>query len=338
MMNENKAVGIIGLGYCVPEKVVTNQDLEKMVDTSDQWIVDRTGIKERRIAGPETATSDLAVCAAQKALEDAGVTADELDLIIVGTATPDMAFPSVACIVQDKIKASHAAAFDLTAGCSGFVYSLVVGGQFVQTGLYQKVLVIGAETISKIIDWTDRNTCVLFGDGAGAAVIGIVESGYGILGIELGAEGAGGEFLKLPAGGSRLPASDQTVSQKKHFVHMAGNEVFKFAIRVMGEAALKALKNAGLSHKDIDCLIPHQANIRIIQSAAKRLKLSMEKVFVNVEKYGNTSAASIPIALKEAVDAGKIKKGDIVELVGFGAGLTWAACVIKWSREDKTIV
>lgn len=337
-MKENRAVGIIGLGYCVPEKVLTNQDLEKMVETSDQWIVERTGIKERHIAGPETATSDLALRAAQKALKDANVTADEIDLIIVGTATPDMFFPSVACIIQDKLKASNAAAFDLTAGCSGFAYSLVVGSQFVQTGLYNKVLVIGAETISKIIDWTDRNTCVLFGDGAGAAVLGVVESGYGILGVELGAEGAGGEFLKLPAGGSRLPASNQTISENKHFVHMAGNEVFKFAIRVMGEAALKALENAGLSHEDVDCLIPHQANIRIIQSAAKRLKLPMEKVFVNVQKYGNTSAASIPIALKEAVDAGKIKKGDIVELVGFGAGLTWAACVIKWSKEDQTIV
>lgn len=333
-MKENRAVGIIGLGYCVPEKVLTNHDLEKMVKTSDQWIVERTGIKERHIAGPETATSDLAVQAAQKALEDAGVTADELDLIIVGTATPDMFFPSVACIIQDKLHASHAAAFDLTAGCSGFAYSLTVGSQFVQTGLYNKVLVIGAETISKIIDWTDRNTCVLFGDGAGAAVLGVVESGYGLLGVDLGADGAGGEFLKLPAGGSRLPASNQTISEKKHFVHMAGNEVFKFAIKVMGEAAVKALENAGLSHKDVDCLIPHQANIRIIQSAAKRLKLPMDKVFINVEKYGNTSAASIPIALKEAVDAGKIKKGDIVVLVGFGAGLTWAACVIKWSKED----
>lgn len=337
-MKENRAVGIIGLGCYVPEKVITNHDLEKMVDTSDEWIVERTGIKERRIADSDTATSDLAIEAAQEALADAGVAAEELDLIIVATATPDMFFPSVACIIQDKLKAINAAAFDLAAGCSGFVYGLVTGSQFIKTGLYNKVLVIGAETLSKILDWTDRNTCVLFGDGAGAAVLGPVEPGCGIVGVELGAEGSGGKFLQLPAGGSRLPASAQTVSDKKHYVHMAGNEVFKFAIKVMGEAAIRALENAGLSHEDVDCFIPHQANIRIIQSAAKRLNVSMDKVLVNVDKYGNTSAASIPIALKEAVESGKVKKGDTIVLVGFGAGLTWASCVIKWCKEDKTIV
>ncbi|MGI6092982.1 MAG: ketoacyl-ACP synthase III [Veillonellaceae bacterium] len=336
-MKANNAVGIIGLGYYVPEKVLTNFDLEKMVDTSDDWIVERTGIKQRHIADDATATSDLAVKAAEKALEDAGITADELDLIIVGTATPDMYFPSVACIIQDKLKATKAAAFDLSAGCSGFVYSLVTGSQFISAGLYKKVLVVGAETISKILDWTDRNTCVLFGDGAGAAVLSAVDDGYGILGVELGAEGAGGEHLKLPAGGSRLPASALTVSDKMHYVHMNGNEVFKFAIKVMGEAALKALETAGLSPEDVDCFIPHQANIRIIQSAAKRLKLPLDKVMINVDKYGNTSAASIPIALKEAVLCGKVKKDDTVVLVGFGAGLTWASCVIKWSKEDNTI-
>lgn len=337
-MKETNSVGIIGLGYYVPEKVLTNFDLEKMVETSNEWIVDRTGIKQRHIADAGTATSDLAIKAAECALKDAGISADELDLIIVATATPDMYFPSVACILQDKLKATKAAAFDLSAGCSGFVYGLVTGSQFISAGLYRKVLVVGAETISKILDWNDRNTCVLFGDGAGAAVLGTVNEGYGILGIELGAEGSGGQYLKLPAGGSRMPASELTVSDKLHYVHMNGNEVFKFAIKVMGEASVKALENAGLTAKDVDFFIPHQANIRIIQSAAKRLKLPMEKVMVNVDKYGNTSAASIPIALKEAVMSGKVKKDDTVVLVGFGAGLTWASCVIKWSKEDNTIV
>ncbi|SDD47888.1 beta-ketoacyl-ACP synthase III [Sporomusa acidovorans] len=335
-MSENKAVGIIGIGTYVPEKVMTNKDLESMVETSHEWIVERTGIHERRIASPDMATSDLASKAAQRALDDAGVTAEEIDLIIVATATPDMFFPSTACLVQANIKATNAAAFDLAAGCSGFVYGMVTGSQFIKAGLYKKVLVIGAETLSKILDWTDRNTCVLFGDGAGAAVLAETSAGYGILASQLGADGSGGDLLKLPAGGSRNPASAETVSQRMHFVHMNGNEVFKFAVRVMGEAAVKALEDAGLSADDVDCLIPHQANIRIIQSAAKRLKLPMDKVMVNVNKYGNTSAASIPIALEEAVHSGKIKQGDIVVLVGFGAGLTWASSVIKWGKEANT--
>lgn len=334
----NKSVGIIGIGTYVPEKVVTNADLEKIVETSDEWIVDRTGIRERRIVDSDTATSDLAACAAEKALADAGVTADEIDLIIVATATPDMFFPSTACLVQDKIKASKAAAFDLSAGCSGFVYGLVTGSQFIQTGLYKKVLIIGAETLSKILDWTDRNTCVLFGDGAGAVVLGEVPSGYGILGAELGADGSGGDLLKVPAGGSRLPATSESVSERQHFLQMSGSDVFKFAVKVMGESAMKALDNAGLISSDVDCLIPHQANIRIIQSAAKRLKLPMDKVMVNVDKYGNTSAASIPIALNEALQNNKVKHDDKIVLVGFGAGLTWASCVIKWCKEGKTVV
>lgn len=337
MMQNNKSVGIIGLGRYVPENIMTNKDLEKIVDTEDAWIVDRTGIRERRIAGEGVATSDLAAQAAEKALADAGLTAADIDLIIVATATPDMPFPSTACLVQDKIKASKAAAFDLSAGCSGFVYGLVTGAQFIKTGLYKHVLVIGAETLSRILDWSDRNTCVLFGDGAGAAVLGEVPAGYGLLGAELGADGSGGELLKLPAGGSRLPASLDTLSNSMHYVHMNGNEVFKFAIKVMGEAAVKALEHAGLSSRDVDCLVPHQANIRIIQSAAKRLKLPMEKVVVNVDRYGNTSAASIPIALDEAVHDGRIKHGDTIVLVGFGAGLTWASAVIKWCKGDNTI-
>jgi 3-oxoacyl-[acyl-carrier-protein] synthase-3 len=334
-MKEIKDVGIIGLGTYLPEKIMTNKDLESIVDTSDEWIESRTGIRERRIASPDMATSDLATRAAEKALIDAGVTADEIDLIIVATATPDMSFPSTACLVQANLKASRAAAFDLAAGCSGFVYGIVTGSQFIKAGLYKKVLVIGAETLSKILDWTDRNTCVLFGDGAGAAAE--TEAGYGIIGAQLGADGSGGDLLKLPAGGSRNPASSETVTQKMHFVHMNGNEVFKFAVKIMGEAAIQALEHAGLSANDVDCLIPHQANNRIIQSAAKRLKLPMDKVMVNVDKYGNTSAASIPIALEEAVHGGKIRQGDIVVLVGFGAGLTWASAVIKWGKEADTI-
>ena len=338
MRENDRSVGIIGIGSYVPDRIVTNKELEKIVETSDEWIVGRTGIKERRIAAPEMATSDMATEAAQKALEDAGISADELDLIIVGTATPDMFFPSVACLVQANIKATHAAALDLTSGCAGCLYALVTASQFIKAGLYKKILVIGAETLSKILDWTDRNTCVLFGDGAGAAVLAETKSGYGILGADLGADGSGGDLLKLPAGGSRMPVSSETIAQRMHFVHMNGNEVFKFAVKIMGETSIKALENCGLTPNDVDYFVPHQANIRIIQSAAKRLKLPMDKVFVNVDKYGNTSAASIPIALEEAIHGGKIKNGDVVVLVGFGAGLTWASCVIKWCKGDKTIV
>lgn len=335
MQKINKSVGILGIGSYLPEKVVTNKDLEKIVNTSDEWIVDRTGIRERRIVEAGVTTSELAAKAAQQALDNAGITADEIDLIIVATITGDMSFPSTACLVQDKIKATKAAAFDLSAGCSGFVYGLVAGSQFVETGLYKKVLVIGSETMSKVLDWTDRNTCVLFGDGAGAAVLGEVPAGYGILGVELGSDGSGGELLHMPAGGSRYPATVDTVTQRMHTLKMSGTEVFKFASKVMGEAALKALHHAGLSPDDIDCLVPHQANIRIINFAAKRLKLAMEKVMVNVDKYGNTSSGSVPIALNEAVKDGKIKNDDIVVLVGFGTGLTWASCVMKWYKEDK---
>jgi len=336
-VKNNKSVGIIGIGSYLPEKEVTNKDLEKTVNTSDEWIVERTGIKSRRIAAEDQATSDMAALAAKKALADAGVLASEIDLIIVSTATPDMLFPSTACLVQHKIAATNAAAFDLAAGCSGFVYGLVVGTQFIQAGTYKKVLVIGAETLSRILDWTDRNTCVLFGDGAGAAVLGEVADGYGLLGSDLGADGGGGELLKLPAGGSRLPASLATVEGRQHYVFMSGSEVFKFAIKAMGATALKALEKAGLTREDVDVLVPHQANMRIIQSAAKRLKMPMEKVLVNLDKYGNTSAASIPIALDEASHTGKITAGNVVVLVGFGAGLTWASAVLKWSKEDKPI-
>lgn len=327
-----RSVGVLGIGHYVPEKVLTNFDLEKMVDTSDEWITERTGIKQRHIAAPEEATSDLSLKAAQKALEDAGVAPEEIDLVIVATASPDHAFPSTACLVQDRIGAKNAAAFDLSAGCSGFVYSLGVASQMIKTGLYNKALIIGAETLSRIMNWQDRNTCVLFGDGAGAAVVGVVEDGYGVLGIDLGADGSGGKYLYQPAGGSRTPASEQTIADNDHTIHMNGPEVFKFAIQIMGKTAKTALKNAGMKPEELDMLFPHQANLRIISSAAKRLKMPMEKVWVNVDKYANTSAASIPIALCEAQAAGVLKKGDNILLDGFGAGLTWAAIVLKWSK------
>jgi 3-oxoacyl-[acyl-carrier-protein] synthase-3 len=330
LKNSLRNVGILGTGSCLPEKVITNHDLEKIVDTSHDWIVARTGIHNRRIVDDETATSDIATQAALKAMEAAGVTSEEIDLIIVATVTPDMAFPSTACIIQNNIGAKNVPAFDLSAGCSGFLYGLAVARQFISTGVYDKILVIGADTLSKITDWSDRNTCVLFGDGAGAAILGSIKEDSGILSTHLGAKGEGGKFLTKPAGGSRMPASVATVEDNLHYIKMDGSEVFKFAVRAMGDAAKKALELCDLNIDDIDYLVPHQANTRIISASAKRLKLPMDKVYVNLDKYGNMSAASIPVALDEAVRNGKIKKGDNVVLVGFGAGLTWGSCVIKW--------
>ncbi|ADD02545.1 3-oxoacyl-(acyl-carrier-protein) synthase III [Thermoanaerobacter italicus Ab9] len=331
-MGKKFAAGILGTGSYVPEKVLTNSDLEKMVDTSDEWITTRTGIKERRIADPSQAASDLGIEAARKALEDAKIAPSEIDMIIVATVTPDMNFPSTACIIQANLGASNAAAFDISVGCSGFIYGLAIAQQFVETGMYNKILVIGAETLSKITNWKDRNTCVLFGDGAGAAVVGRVESGYGILSTYLGADGTGGKHLYIPAGGSRMPASEETVKKNLHTIFMEGQEVFKFAVKVMDSATIEALNRCGLKPEDIDMLIPHQANTRIIEAARKRLKLSDDKVYINLDKYGNTSAASVAIALDEAYRKGLIKKGDIILTVAFGAGLTWGSSVIKWSK------
>ncbi len=330
MNNNLRSVGILGTGRCLPEKVVTNYDLEKIVDTSHDWVVSRTGIHSRRIADDNTATSDLSTEAAKIALERANITAEDLDLIIVATITPDMPFPSTACIVQSNLGAKNAAAFDLSAACSGFLYGISIADQFIKTGVYKNVLVIGAETLSKILNWNDRNTCVLFGDGAGAVVLGPTEEGSGILSTHLGADGNGAKFLNVPAGGSRMPSSVQTIEDNLHYIKMDGSEVFKFAVRVMGNAAKKALELCDLGVEDIDYFVPHQANTRIISSAAKRLKLPLEKVYVNLDAYGNMSAASIPVALDEALEKGKIKKGDNVVLVGFGGGLTWGSCVIKW--------
>ncbi|MEO2204109.1 beta-ketoacyl-ACP synthase III [Paenibacillus pabuli] len=329
-MNNLRPVGVIGTGKYVPEKILTNSDLEKMVDTNDEWIVSRTGIKERHIAAPEQATSDLAYEAAIKALESAGMTGSDLDLIIVATITPDSAFPSTACILQDKLGAKGAAAFDLSAACSGFVYGLATATSFIQSGMYNNALVIGADCLSRITDYTDRNTCVLFGDGAGAVVIGEVPEGRGFKSFDLGAEGAGGGLLQLEGGGSRLPASAETVENKKHYIYMNGREVFKFAVRVMGTATDEVLRKAGLERTDVDLFVPHQANIRIIQSAMQRLELPEEKVVVNVDKYANTSAASIPLALVEAAEEGRMKAGDTILMVGFGGGLTWGASVLVW--------
>ncbi|WP_411349706.1 beta-ketoacyl-ACP synthase III [Paenibacillus sp. WLX2291] len=323
-------IGIIGTGKYVPEKILSNADLEKMVDTNDEWIVSRTGIRERHIAAPDQATSDLAYEAAIKAIETAGLTAADLDLIVVATITPDMSFPSTACILQDKLGAKKAAAFDLSAACSGFVYALGAATSMLQMGMYKNALVIGADTLSRITDYTDRNTCVLFGDGAGAVVIGEVGEGRGFKAFDLGAEGAGGELLKLPAGGSRTPASVDTLEAKQHFIQMSGREVFKFAVKVMNKATEDVLNKAGISKDDIDLFIPHQANVRIINSAMERLNLTEDRVMINVQKYANTSAASIPLALVEAVEEGRIQEGDKVVMVGFGGGLTWGASVIIW--------
>lgn len=328
----NICAGILGMGYYVPERVMTNFDLEKIVDTSNEWIIERTGIECRHIAAPEEATSDLALLASQKALTDAGVLPEDIECIIVATESPDTKFPSTACLLQDKLGAKKAAAFDLAAGCSGFAYALTVANSLVVSGLYRRVLIVGAETLSRIMNWQDRNTCVLFGDGAGAAVVGEVPAGFGIQASIMGADGSGGKYLIQPAGGSRRPASADTVAAGEHFIHMDGSEVFKFAVRIMGSAGRAVIEKAGMTTDDIDLVIPHQANIRIITAAAKRLNLPLSKIYANVAKYGNTSAASIPIALCEARDKGMLHQGDNILLVGFGAGLTWASLIMKWHK------
>ena len=314
----------------MPPRVLTNQDLEKMVDTSDEWIRTRTGILERRIADEHTATSDLAVQAAQAALRSAGVKAKEIDLILVATVTPDMGFPCTASILQGALGCHRPAAFDVLVGCTGFVYGLAIASSLVGAGAYERALVIGAETLSKITNWKDRSTCVLFGDGAGAAVLAPVEKGRGILAYSFGNDASHADALKVPAGGSRLPTSAQTVADELHYLHMVGSDVFKFAVRAMVDSSLLALEKAGLSLSDIDVLVPHQANQRIIDAAAKRLNIPPERIFRNLQHYGNTSAASIPIALDEGLRDGLVKAGDTVLLSSFGAGLSWASMVLRW--------
>ena len=323
---------ITGTGSYTPEKVLTNKDLEKFVDTNDEWIVSRTGIKERCIAADDQATSDLAAIAAQRALENAGIKAEALDFILIGTASPDMMFPSTACLVQDLIGAKNAFCMDLNAACSGFVYSLEVARHFIEGGRYKTGLVIGSEKISTFVNWEDRTTCVLFGDGAGAAVLQAGEAGEGISDCILGSDGSVSDLLHIPAGGSRKPPTQETVLNKEQSIHMSGKEVFKHAVTNMTEAATRIIERAGLSVDDLDLVIPHQANIRIISAIQQKLNLPDEKLFTNVEKYGNTSAASVILAMDEASRSGKLKKGDKVLLVAFGAGFTWGATLLTWSR------
>lgn len=330
----NFGVGIIGIGSYLPKKVLTNHDLEKIVDTSDKWIVERTGIESRRIADDSEATSDLSTIAAERALEDSNIKAEDIDLIILATLTGDYTFPATACIVQKNIGATNAAAFDINAGCSGFIYGMTMAEGFIRSAMYKNILVIGAETLSRVINWEDRNTSVLFGDGAGACVVSRCEEGSGILASHMGSDGTNGEVLMQKAGGSRLPASIDTVEKKLHSIDMNGKEVFKFAVRVMEKASKHILEKAKLEIEDIDLLVPHQANMRIIDAASKKLNLEKEKIFVNLNKYGNMSAASVPVALDEAIKENRLKKGDNLLLVAFGAGLTWASMAIKWNREE----
>jgi 3-oxoacyl-[acyl-carrier-protein] synthase-3 len=322
-------IGIVGIGSDAPEQLLTNQDLERLVDTSDEWIVERTGIRTRHIADDKTTTSMLATRASLKALADANVDPKEVDLIIVGTATPDMLFPSTACLVQRGIGAGKAAAFDLAAACTGFIYGLNVAAGMIRNGTHETVLVIGAETLSKIMDFTDRSTCVLFGDGAGAAVVRGTDGAKRILSTCIQADGSLGEMLMLPAGGSLHPTTAETVEKRMHYIKMTGNHVFKSAVKSMSEIVLRGLSDAGLQPEEIDLFIPHQANLRIIEATARKVGIPMEKVFVNVDRYGNTSAASIPIGIDEARREVRLKDGDVIAAVAFGAGFTWGSAVIR---------
>ncbi len=325
-----RTCSIAAVGAYVPEKVMTNADLEKIVDTTDEWITTRTGIRQRRIAAADEHTSDLGAKAARVALERAGVKPEEVDLVVVATLTPNMLFPSTACLVQEKIGAVNAAAFDVEAACSGFIYALEIGQQFIMSRTYDTVLVIGAEKLSSIIDWQDRNTCVLFGDGAGAAVLQNRESAHGLLTACMGADGSKAGLLSMPGGGSQIPASVDSVNNRLHYLRMDGKETFKNAVNAMCTAAREALARCELEISQIKCIIPHQANQRIISAVGDRLGASEDQVFVNVDKFGNTSAASVAIALDEAVETGRIQRGDLILMVVFGAGLTWGAAIIEW--------
>jgi 3-oxoacyl-[acyl-carrier-protein] synthase-3 len=327
---QGRTCSITGVGSYVPEKILTNADLEKMVETSDEWITSRTGIKERRIAAKDEFTSDMAAKAARRAMKMAGVTGEQIDLIIIATITPDMPFPATACLVQQKIGAKRAAAFDLEAACSGFIYALEVAQQFINSRTYDTVLVVGAEKLSSIVDWNDRNTCVLFGDGAGAAILQNRENSHGLLTAVMGADGEKAELLFMPAGGSRCPATKDSVDTRLHYLRMEGKETFKSAVQAMQSAAQEALRRCELDISKIKCVIPHQANRRIIDAVGERLGATPEQLFVNLHKYGNTSAASVAIAFDEAVASGKIQRGDLVLLVVFGAGLTWGAAIVEW--------
>jgi 3-oxoacyl-[acyl-carrier-protein] synthase-3 len=327
---QGRSCSITGVGSYVPDKTLTNADLERMVETSDEWITTRTGIKERRLAAPDQFTSDLAARAAERAMENAGITAEQIDLIIVATITPDMPFPSTACLVQRSIGAKRAAAFDLEAACSGFIYALEIAQQFIMSRTYDTVLVIGAEKLSSIVNWKDRNTCVLFGDGAGAAILQNRPNAHGLLTAVMGADGNKADLLFMPGGGSRCPATAESVAAGQHFLCMEGKEAFKNAVQAMLTAAEEAMRRCEIDITRLKCIIPHQANRRIIDAVGKRLGAKPEQLFVNLHKYGNTSAASVAIALDEAVSAGCVQRGDLILLLVFGAGLTWGAAIIEW--------
>jgi 3-oxoacyl-[acyl-carrier-protein] synthase III len=329
------AISITGIGSHVPERVLTNDDLSKMMDTSDEWIVERTGIRERRIAAPEEALSDLALPAAREALADAGLEGPEIDLIIVATVTPDMAFPATAAILADELGAHEAGAYDLSAGCTGFMYAVAQGYGMLAGGLAQRALVVGGDVLSKILDWEDRGTAVLFGDGAGAVVMERVGEG-GFLGFELGADGSGGPQLYLPAGGSRSPATAESVADRRHFVQMNGREVFKFATRVLVSSAEAVLAECGRTVEEVDVYVPHQANVRIIDYATQKLGIPEDRVVIDVDRYGNTSSGSIPLALADAKADGRLAAGRLVLMTGMGAGLTWGSGLIEWTDGGRT--
>lgn len=327
---QGRTCSILSVGSYVPKRILSNSELELMVNTTNEWIISRTGIHERRIAAGGESTSDMAARAAQVALDRAGLTAEQIDLIIVATVTPDHLFPSTACLVQERIGAKRAAAFDIEAACSGFIYAMEIGQQFIQSRTYETVLVIGAEKLSSIVDWQDRNTCVLFGDGAGAAILQSRSDSHGLLTAYMGADGSKGHVLRVPAGGSRTPASEASVRNRQHFIQMDGKETFRNAVQAMHSAALEVLGRCELDISRIACVIPHQANRRIIDAVGERLGVNSEQLFVNLDRFGNTSAASVAIALDQAVTQGRIKRGDLVLLVVFGAGFTWAAAIIEW--------
>lgn len=325
-----RTVSIVATGSYVPEKILTNADLEKMVETSDEWVVSRTGIRERRIAAPDEFTSHLAAKAAQRAMEQAGITAEEIDLIIVATVTPDTNFPSTACHVQRQLGAKNAACFDLSAACSGFLYGIEVAQQFIGNHTVDTVLVIGADKLSSIVNWQDRNTAVLFGDGAGAAILRYRADSHGVITTHMGSDGNYGDILHMPGGGSACPTTADNVHEKLNTLHMNGRETYKQAVTSMLNAANKALAQAGLNVEDLTCIIPHQANLRIIEALAERLDLGMDRFHINLDRYGNTSAAAVAIALDEAAREGRFKQGDYILLVVFGGGLTWASSVVQW--------
>jgi 3-oxoacyl-[acyl-carrier-protein] synthase III len=322
---------IVSTGSYLPERILSNDDLEEMVDTSDEWITERTGIKERRIAGEGQAASDLAYEASKRALKRAGLTPADIDMIVVATVTGDMPFPSTACFLQNKLEAVNAVGFDVNAACSGFLYALYVADGFLRSGMHKRILVVGTEVLSKVTDWEDRTTCVLFGDGAGAVIVEQTsDEDRGILSMHINSDGRMWDLIHVPGGGSRNPSSVETIEKKLHYIKMKGNETFKIAVRTLEELAVRTLEENNLDSSALSLLIPHQANLRIIQATAERLKIPSEKVMMNLERYGNTSAASIPIALDEAVLSGKVKDGDYILLEAFGGGLTWASALIKW--------